>query len=116
MLTQDQLAFYHDNGYLLVEGLLSCEEAAALRRECHHLAERLAEDYNTDATWGSARAAVAGAAETRIQHCHDVQFHSAAFSRLIVDDRVTSIAAELIGSENVQPHHTKMFIKPPETG
>jgi len=52
---------------------------------------------------------------TMLQACHDVQFESAAFTRLIVDERITGIAADLIGP-NVQLHHTKMIIKPPEKG
>jgi ectoine hydroxylase-related dioxygenase (phytanoyl-CoA dioxygenase family) len=52
---------------------------------------------------------------TSILHCHDVQFQSAAFARLILDDRLTSVASDIIGP-NVQLHHTKMFIKPPEIG
>lgn len=116
MLTPEQIAFYRDNGYLLVKGVLSREEAAALRDESHHLAERLSAHKSLDATWGSAREAVAGAADTKILHCHNVQFFAAAFSRLIVDPRITDIAADIIGSPNVQLHHTKMFIKPPEKG
>ncbi|MCS6775147.1 MAG: phytanoyl-CoA dioxygenase family protein [Chloroherpetonaceae bacterium] len=116
MLTPEQLAFYRENGYLLVKGLLTPEEAAFYRRECHELAERLSTQANIDATWNSAREGVAGATETRVLHCHNVQFYSAAFSRLIVDPRITDIAAEIIGSPNVQLHHTKMFIKPPEKG
>jgi ectoine hydroxylase-related dioxygenase (phytanoyl-CoA dioxygenase family) len=117
MLTAEQLAFYRENGYVLVKGMFTREEAAALRQECHDLTERLsAHEKNIDATWGSARAAVAEAKDTRIMHCHNVQFYSAAFSRLIVDDRLTSAAADIIGSQNVQLHHTKMFIKPPEKG
>lgn len=116
MLTPEQLAFYRENGYLLVRGLLTPEEAAFYRRECHALAERLSAQTSIDATWNSAREGVAGATETRVLHCHNVQFYSAAFSRLIVDPRITDIAAEIIGSPNVQLHHTKMFIKPPEKG
>ena len=41
MLTEGQRAFYEENGYLLVEGLLTKEEAAMYRRECHDLAQRL---------------------------------------------------------------------------
>lgn len=115
-LTPKQLDFYQDNGYLLVEGLLKPEEAAELRRECHELAERLSAHKNIDATWGSAREAVAEAKDTKIYHCHNVQFYSAAFSRLIVDPRLADVAADIIGSPNVQLHHTKMFIKPPEKG
>ena len=116
MLTREQIAFFHEDGYLLVEGLLTKAEAAEMRRECHDLSERLSRYQNVDATWGSARQAVAQAVETKLLHCHDVQFFSAAFTRLIVDERLTGAAADLIGSPNVQLHHNKMFIKPPEMG
>ncbi len=116
MLTKDQIQFYKDNGYLLVPGVLSPKEAAFYRKECHELAERLSATRNLDATWGSARESVAQAKDTVILHCHDVQFYSAAFSRLIVNVRLTEAAADIIGAPNVQLHHTKMFIKPPEKG
>lgn len=116
VLSPEQKAAYDENGFLLVKNLLTAEEAADYRRECHALAERLMEKRNIDATWGSARAAVAEAAQTQIYHCHDVQFYSAAFSRLLVNDRLTGVASDIIGSPNVQLHHTKMFIKPPEKG
>ena len=116
MLTEEQLAFYQENGYILVKGLLSPTEAAAYRQECHALAARLSAFKSIEATWGSAREGVAAAQDTRLLHCHDVQFYSAAFSRLIVDERLTGVAAGIIGSPNVQLHHNKMFIKPPEKG
>lgn len=117
MLTDEQIAFYRDNGYLLVKGLFTKEEAAELRSECHALAARLSgHGHDMDATWGSAREAVPTAEKPVILHCHDVQFQSAAFARMIVDPRFTGAAADLMGGPNVQLHHTKMFIKPPEKG
>ncbi len=116
MLSPDQVAFYREHGYVLVKGLLSTEEAAAYRQECHALITRLQTIRDVDATWGSARKLSTAAVQTRLLHCHDVQFYAAAFARLIVDDRLTSAAAALIGGPNVQLHHTKMFIKPPEKG
>ncbi len=116
MLTTEQVAFYQENGYLLVKGLLNKKEAAAYRAECHALATRLSAHQNMDATWGSAQMVAGTVKETKILHCHDVQFYSAAFSRLLSDERITGIAAEIIGSPNVQLHHNKMFIKPPEKG
>ncbi len=114
MLTEEQKAFYAENGYVLVPGLLTPDEAADYRRETHALAERLnAVRGEINATWGSATDAAAPT--TKLLHCHDVQFQSAAFSRLLVDERLTSAAADIIGP-NVQLHHTKMFIKPPEKG
>lgn len=114
MVTHEQIASYEENGYLLVKGLFSRDEAAAWRLECHALAERLSAHHSIDATWGSARESVKQ--KTQLLHCHDVQFYAAAFSRLIIDERLTEVAASLIGGPNVQLHHTKMFIKPPEKG
>lgn len=115
MLTDEEIAFYREQGYLLIEGLFSRDEALTLRAEAHALIECLAERRNVEATWGSARA-VAQARETQLLHCHDVQFYSAAFTRLLVDERLTGAAAGIIGSPNVQLHHNKLFIKPPEKG
>ncbi len=116
MLNADQLAQYREDGYILVPGLLGADEAASLRAECHALAERLSAHQDMDATWGSAMGAVASATKTRILHCHNVQFYAAAFTKLICDPRFTDICAQCMETENVQLHHTKMFIKPPEKG
>jgi phytanoyl-CoA hydroxylase len=106
MLTPDQLEAYRRDGYVHVPGLLSPEEAAAYRTEVHAIAAQTAA---RDATWASVKG------ETRLTHCHDVQFRSAAFTRLLVDPRFVAVATAIIGP-NVQLHHTKMFVKPPENG
>ncbi|SDJ72902.1 phytanoyl-CoA dioxygenase family protein [Nonomuraea jiangxiensis] len=111
MIDPSMVRFYQDNGYLLVKGLLSREEALAYRRECHEVLARL---RPVDPTWGSARELGGGATELR--HCHDAQFYSAAFARLMLDPRFTDVAAALMGTENVQLHHTKIFVKPAEKG
>lgn len=104
---------YSENGYVLVKGLLSREEAAAYRQCAHDALATLDDDEN--ATWDSAARITAGT-PTRLQHLHDVQFHAAAFSRLLTDQRFTRIAAAVLGGPNVQLHHTKLFVKPPENG
>lgn len=116
MLSEKQVAFYQDNGYILIENLITKEEAAALRAESHHLSDELSRREDNDATWQSARNTMQAATATRLLHCHDVQFQSALFTRLIVDERFTGAAADLIGHDDIQLHHTKMFIKPPEKG
>ena len=107
-LTPELREFYQAHGSVHVRGLVSREEAAAYRAELHALAQR--QGGGNDATWASVRGA-----GTRITHCHDVQMYSAAFTRLLVDERLTRVAQDIIGP-NVQLHHTKMFIKPPERG
>lgn len=114
MLTQEQLEFYRENGYLHVKGLFSREEAATFRAEAHALIERLQQSSTVDATWGSAKEVTM--VKTSLLHCHDVQFQSALLTRLLVDERLTGIAAAVMDTPNVQLHHNKLFIKPPEKG
>jgi phytanoyl-CoA hydroxylase len=114
MLTEEQLAFYRENGYIHVKGLLTPDEASDYRTHIHALLERLAKIKNIDAQWGSAEKV--GGIGTRLLHSHDVQFHDAAFSKLIVDERMAGIAHQIIGGQGVQLHHTKCFVKPPEKG
>jgi phytanoyl-CoA hydroxylase len=115
-LTDEQRAFYGENGYVLIKGLLSREEAAAYRREAHDLIGRLQNaSANLEATWGSARQ-VSGGAQTQLLHRHNVEFFSATFHHLLLDSRLVDVAADVIGSPNVALHHTKLFIKPPEKG
>jgi ectoine hydroxylase-related dioxygenase (phytanoyl-CoA dioxygenase family) len=116
MLTQNQIDFFRENGYLLVKGVLSRDEAAAYRAEAHALIERLAAGFDLEATWGAARDTSAAAQKTQIFHCHNVQFYSAGLTRLITDPRFVDAAADLMGTPNVQLHHDKLFIKPPENG
>lgn len=106
-LTAAQTEFYRMNGYVHVPGLIARDEAAAYRAEVHAIAAR---QGDSDATWASVQSG-----GTRLIHCHDVQFRSAAFTRLLVDPRLTGVACSIIGP-NVQLHHTKMFVKPPERG
>ncbi len=114
MLTPEQIQSFAENGFLHISGLFTPEEAAAYRKECHDLSERLSAIRNISGQWGSAASAAMGK-QTSLLHCHDVQFQSAAFTRLLCDERFAGTAAALMGP-NVQLHHTKMFIKPPEKG
>lgn len=110
----DQVAAtYADQGFVLCKGLLSKDEAASYRAISHDLLGRL--NRIDDATWGSASDLAMGQA-TRLQHLHDAQFYDAAYSRLLMDPRFTTVAATVLGVPNVQLHHTKLFVKPPENG
>ncbi|MBP2380280.1 phytanoyl-CoA dioxygenase family protein [Brachybacterium sacelli] len=104
---------YDQQGYVLVKGLLSKEEAAEYRGRSHELIASL--DRGDDPTWDAAADVAMGQA-TSLQHLHDAQFYDAAFTRLLTDPRFTSVAAAVLRTPNVQLHHSKMFIKPPENG
>ena len=115
-LTAHEKQHYAEHGYALVKAVFSKDEAAYFRKEVHDIAQRLLANQADDVVnqgWSS------GAKVTdlprELLHCHNVQFHSSALARLLVDPRLTDRAADILG-DNVQLHHTKMFIKPPEKG
>jgi ectoine hydroxylase-related dioxygenase (phytanoyl-CoA dioxygenase family) len=114
MLSDREKDFYRDNGYVLVKGLLPRSEVGAYREAAHEVLIRR-NRLESNSTWDSALD-LTGGRPTQIRLCHDVQFYSGLFSRLILDERFTSVAADTIGGPNVQLHHTKLFVKPPEKG
>jgi phytanoyl-CoA hydroxylase len=101
---------FQTEGFVHLRGLFTAQEAANYRKEAHDLLQRLGQRASDNPTWSSVNTG-----KTVIQHCHDVQTHSSAFTRLLLDPRLTQAMAGCIGP-NVQLHHTKMFIKPPEKG
>ena len=114
-LTGEEIAFYEQNGYVLAKGVFTREEAALFRKETHALTHRLmlVSDPSVRSEGWTSGAKVTDL-HRELMHCHNVQFHSAALARLIIDTRLTDRAADIIRL-NAQ-HHAKMFIKPPERG
>ena len=88
-----------------------------MQREIDALFERAeTAGRRTEATWrGDWRETSATAVQTRVDSIHNVQNHSALFTRMLVDPRLVDRAAALIGP-NVQLHHTKLHNKPPSVG
>lgn len=118
MLTTEQVRRYREQGYLLVSGLFGAEQLDRLEASFDQLvARRLAAGAELDATWGGTRwRAREGAERTVVLHTHDLQAYCAEWTRALVHDRWTAAMSDLIGGPNVQLHHTKLFLKPPEVG
>jgi phytanoyl-CoA hydroxylase len=109
--------FYREQGYVLARGVFARDEVTSMQREVEALLERAeAAGRKMEATWrGEWRQRESAAVQTRVDSIHNVQNHSASFTRLLVDPRLVDLAAELIGP-NVQLHHTKLHNKPPSVG
>jgi ectoine hydroxylase-related dioxygenase (phytanoyl-CoA dioxygenase family) len=115
-LTPKEKSFYQENGYLLAKSVFTPAETTHFRSETHAIARRLQEaNIEGVANQGWAAGAKVTDLPRELLHCHNVQYHSAALTRLITDPRLTDRVADIIGP-NIQLHHTKMFIKPPEKG
>ncbi len=116
MLTPDQISFYHDNSYLLTDGIFAAEELDELEREFDGIIERrLAQQGQIEALWGGDWQKKYPNQQPLL-HTHDLQAYSAAWTKILVHNRFTEVISDLMGCPNVQLHHTKMFLKPTESG
>ena len=120
-MSKIDLEFYRENGYVLVPGMFDPAFVAELQRETTELLGRANQSGRSmEATWGGKWREAAGVgtletAKTKVDSIHNVQNHSAFFTRMLVDQRLVDAAAEIIGP-NVQLHHTKLHDKPPAVG
>jgi ectoine hydroxylase-related dioxygenase (phytanoyl-CoA dioxygenase family) len=114
MLTPQQTQQYRDDGYVVARGIFTTAELDELEQELDGMVDRRRQQkVSLDATWGGDWKK--DMPKTEILHTPDVQVYSAAWARVLTHDRFTAASAGAIGP-NVQLHHTKAFIKPPENG
>jgi phytanoyl-CoA hydroxylase len=102
--------FYRENGYVHARGVFDAAEVDEMRTAIDRIladVEGTANDVNH--RWTAAQK------ETVLKGFHNVQYHDASFTRAATHPRMIEVLAQLIGP-NVQLHHTKMLVKPPEKG
>jgi ectoine hydroxylase-related dioxygenase (phytanoyl-CoA dioxygenase family) len=108
---------YAENGYIVIRNAINQAELIELRSECDAVIERVKRAKEGHSfLWGGEWLSSQDRQSLDINGVHDTQFHSAAFARLLVNcDAVLDTIEQLIGP-NIQLHHPKLIVKPPETG
>ena len=118
---------YRAQGFVLVPRVFDAKAIARMRAEADAMLERVvAAGNDVAATWkGSWRERLIrkwGNGDTAssdqlvqmpaaISSIHNVQYHSAYFMRVIMDERLTGVIAQLIGgSQRALPFLTRAFI------
>jgi phytanoyl-CoA hydroxylase len=116
MLTQDQINFYNEHGYLRIPAVFTDAEIEELSNEM----DRLVQDWSlTNEGWtGPWRQAYMDPKTeklSKLTSMHDLHFYSDAWCRALVNSRLVEAMSDLLGP-NVELHHSTMHIKPPSTG
>ena len=117
MLTQAQVDFFNDHGYLVVEDAITPDQLDALRQDFANWVE---ESRSHDQAWGETingkyrfDVEKGHSPETpalrRINAPHEV---SEAYFNVMADSKMTDMVADLIGPD-VKLHHTKINSKLP---
>ena len=102
--------FYRDNGYLLVHGVFDEREVDEMRAAIDRILETVAATgHDRSHTWADVDQSL------QLKGFHDLTYHDGVFTRMVAHPRLVEVMTQLIGP-NVQLHHTKMLVKPPEQG
>lgn len=116
MITQEQVDFYRENGYLLVEKMFNAEEVEQMRNATEAIIERAAKTkFDHNSAWGGDYLPAEELKKLVLKGFHDVHYHDAVFTRALSHPNMVAVLSKLIGP-NVQLHHSKMLVKPPEQG
>jgi ectoine hydroxylase-related dioxygenase (phytanoyl-CoA dioxygenase family) len=116
MLSQEQIDFYNEHGYVHIPQVFSKDEIDAMDVELMSLIENFASD---DAGWtGPWRKVYMDAAtekKSKLIGLHDLSFYSEAWTQAVTNKKLTAAMVDLLGP-NVELHHSTLHAKPPETG
>lgn len=115
-LTEEQVAFYQENGFLRIPQVFTPEEISVMADEL---------DWQIG-TWASNTAGWSGPwrrvymdeqteKQSKLIALHDLHRYSKAWCDAVTHPKLTSAISDLLGP-NVELHHTTLHAKPPETG
>jgi len=106
----EEATFFREHGYLHARSVFDAAEVDDLREALERILETVAgTEHDENHRWATA------APGSVLKGFHNVQYHDAAFTRAATHPRLVRLLTHLIGP-NVQLHHTKMLVKPPEHG
>lgn len=117
MLTADQVAFYHENGFLRIEQVFDAQEVGALRDDLDWLIQTWAnKDPGWSGPWRRAYMDEKTEAASKLIAMHDLHFYSQPWLRCVTKPAIGRMMSQLLEDGPVEVHHSTMHVKPSETG
>ncbi|WP_257349661.1 phytanoyl-CoA dioxygenase family protein [Pseudalkalibacillus decolorationis] len=116
MINSKDVDFYKDQGYLLVKGVFNSQEVDDMRTGIENIIQRAAKakmDHN--ATWDGDYLPKEKLKKLVLKGFHNVHYHDSVFLNALSHPNMRAVLKQIIGP-NVQLHHSKMLVKPPENG
>jgi len=114
MFTKEQQEFYEKNGYIILKNVIKPSDLETLSQEYDELFSTKHDD-NLEATWGGDWKADKDKG-LQVFSIHNLQMHSAAFTKLLLNEDILDACEATMGSHNIILHHTKAHVKPPGKG
>lgn len=124
MLSDAQIASYHEDGFLRIPDAYTAEEVEHLRADMNWMIETWAEvESGWSGPWRKELMDSETEAKTKLVSMHDLHFYAQSWMSAITKPSVAEAMSQLLtgdadGPEGapVEVHHSTMHVKPPETG
>jgi phytanoyl-CoA hydroxylase len=116
VLSVDQVAFYHEHGYLRIPAVFTHQETDDLSEHLDWLMNTWAvKDQGWTGPWRKKYMDAETEKKSQLIALHDLQFYSDVWARAMTKRALGGAIADLLGPA-VELHHSTLHIKPPETG
>ncbi|MFC0472122.1 phytanoyl-CoA dioxygenase family protein [Halalkalibacter kiskunsagensis] len=116
MIKSKDVEFYKEEGYLLVKGVFNKQEVEEMKNGIDRIIHRAAKaNKDVNAAWDGDYLPKEQLKRLVLKGFHNVHYHDSAFLKALAHPNMVSVLKQIIGP-NVQLHHSKMLVKPPENG
>ena len=116
VLSGEQVAFYHEHGYLHVPAMFTEQETDELSEHLNWLIDTWAiKDQGWTGPWRKNYMDAETEKKSQLIALHDLQYYSDAWARAVTKRKLSTAMADLLGPV-VELHHSTLHVKPPETG
>ena len=115
-LSQQEIDFYQENGFLRLEGVYSQDEVDELSRELDYVIENFAtRGKGWSGPWRQQIMNPEEEAQSVLVALHEIQCYAASWMRAIVKPRLVESLVDILGP-NVEFHHSTLHAKGPDFG
>jgi hypothetical protein len=116
VLSGEQVAFYHEHGYLHIPAMFAEQEIDELSEHLNWLIDSWAiKDQGWTGPWRKNYMDAETEKKSKLIALHDLQYYSDAWARAVTKRKLADAMADLLGPV-VELHHSTLHVKPPETG
>ena len=116
VLSQEDVAFFHEHGYLRIQQVFTPDEIDAMADELDWQIETWAgKGPGWSGDWRRVYMSADIEKRSKLVALHDLHRYSKTWCDAVTHPTLSGAMADLIGP-NVELHHTTLHAKPPETG
>jgi phytanoyl-CoA hydroxylase len=125
MLSTEQIAFYHEHGYLHMPAVFTADETAQLQEDLDWMIKTWANvGVGWTGPWRKQIMDLETEAKSKLIAMHDLHFYSQPWMTGITKASIAESMSQLLSSESeaanggapVELHHSTMHVKPCQTG